>query len=296
METIAIVNEKIKSNPLSVIEINTSGYLGYPVPSHAPMKLIQCSIIDLSKCIHLKKIIYKETTLSELIRSRHHNWAYPMSTTDYDQLDKQYISSKLDLTQCINLTHISLTNMTISLDLTKCINLTELDIRDTSISLDLTKCINLTHISLTNMTISLDLTKCINLTELDIRDTSISLDLTKCIKLMKLTIHDIIINDIDLTKCINLTHFTYSGNDNEFIHLLDFSKCIKLQSFTSNYNNLNLRLFPDIIHYIGQDKLDNVYHLRQQIKTEERLNKLEEDNRELRKIIDELRPTKSKYM
>ena len=256
METIAIVNEKIKSNPLSVIEINTSGYLGYPVPSHAPMKLIQCSIIDLSKCIHLKKIIYKETTLSELIRSRHHNWAYPMSTTDYDQLDKQYISSKLDLTQCINLTHISLTNMTISLDLTKCINLTELDIRD----------------------------------------TSISLDLTKCIKLMKLTIHDIIINDIDLTKCINLTHFTYSGNDNEFIHLLDFSKCIKLQSFTSNYNNLNLRLFPDIIHYIGQDKLDNVYHLRQQIKTEERLNKLEEDNRELRKIIDELRPTKSKYM
>ena len=37
-------------------------------------------------------------------------------------------------------------------------------------------------------------------------------------------------------------------------------------------------------------------HTREQIKTEERLNKLEADNRELRKIIDELRPTKSKYM
>ena len=50
--------------------------------------------------------------------------------------------------------------------------------------------------------------------------------------------------------------------------------------------------------------IDRIYGLEKQIRitekgkinTEERLNKLEEDNRELRKIIDELRQPKSKYM
>ena len=50
--------------------------------------------------------------------------------------------------------------------------------------------------------------------------------------------------------------------------------------------------------------MDRIYELEKQvritekdkIKTEDRLNKLEHDNKELRKIIDELRPTPSKYM
>ena len=268
---------------------------------------------------------------------------------------------KLNLTGCINLTDIILCNYNISeINLTECINLKSIILNSCECTneLNLTKCINLTDITLHkynsksicnnwynsfiyyNSANFINLTNCINLQDIRLYDTSIIVDLTKCVNLQSLIIcnkgafreQNKMLNQIDLSNCVNLTNFRYEGNDStNGCNLIDFSKCIKLQSFTSNYNNLNLRLFPDIIDYIGQDKLDNVYHLRQQIKTEERLNKLEEENRllkikddenkkilqqhesllsfieskfnnleaenkELRKIIDELRPTKSAYI
>ena len=105
-------------------------------------------------------------------------------------------------------------------------------------------------------------------------------------------------NCVNVTNCINLTHvnLNYSTNPIDLLKLPDFSKCIKLQSFKCNSIYLNLELFPDIIEYKGlRCEFNYVSYIREKIKTEERLNKLEEDNRELRKIIDELRRP-SKYM
>jgi hypothetical protein len=56
------------------------------------------------------------------------------------------------------------------------------------------------------------------------------------------------------------------------------------------------RLEKEMETRIKQLSIKDETYTKEELKIEERLNKLEEDNRELRKIIDELRPTKSKYM
>ena len=183
------------------------------------------------------------------------------------------IINEIDLTQCINLSHLSLTTISFNeINLTNCINLTNLTLSGTIITheLNLMNCINLTHLTLN--------TSCIKDSE-----QLYKVNLTNC---------------VNVTNCINLMHvnLNYSNNMIDVLKLPDFSKCIKLQSFKCNSIYLNLELFPDIIEYKGlRCEFNYVSYIREKIKTEERLNKLEEDNRELRKIIDELRRP-SKYM
>ena len=181
------------------------------------------------------------------------------------------IINEIDLSQCINLSHLSLRNISFN-------------------EINLTNCVNLTHLTLsgTIITHELNLMNCIHLTHLTL-DTSNIKDSEQLYK-VNLT------NCVNVTNCINLTHVNLNYSNIDLLKLPDFSKCIKLQSFKCNSIYLNLELFPDIIEYKGlRCEFNYVSYIREKIKTEERLNKLEEDNRELRKIIDELRRP-SKYM
>ena len=198
----------------------------------------------------------------------------PLSITTITIYGNINIINEINLAQCINLSNLSLTNISFNeINLTNCINLTHLTLSGTIITneINLMNCINLTHLTLN--------TSCIKDSE-----QLYKVNLTNC---------------VNVTNCINLMHvnLNYSNNMIDVLKLPDFSKCIKLQSFMCNCIYLNLELFPNIIEYKGLHYTFNyISYIKEKIKTEERLNKLEEENRELRKIIDELRPTKSKYM
>jgi hypothetical protein len=211
------------------------------------------------------------------------------------------MDSVIALKEKIKLNPLSITSITIcrepiniihEIDLSQCINLSHLSLQNSSFNeINLTNCVNLTHLTLsgTIITHELNLMNCINLTHLRL-DTS-------CIKDSGQLYKANLTNCVNVTNCINLTHVDLNYNNIDVLKLPDFSKCIKLQSFKCNCIYLNLELFPDIIEYKGlQCGFNYVSYIREKIKIEERLNKLEEDNRELRKIIDELRQPKSKYM
>ena len=234
METIAIVNEKIKSNPLSIKYINTE-------QKHGP----DSYLYDLTKCINLEKLQYLEVRSSIGQLKIHH-------------------PTNLNLLNCVKLTHLILT----------------IENQHTFDTLDLTNCVNLIHISITSNHFPLS------------------------------------INKLNLKKCVNLKHFTglFHGklNDSE---MPDFTNCLKLEHYYMHncitFVYLNLKKFPNIIMHNGSNvfglnsrliqlesqlSIKDETHIREKIKTEERLNKLEKENNELRKIIDELRPIKSSYM
>jgi hypothetical protein len=210
-------------------------------------------------------------------------------------------------------------------DLSSCINLNELiytehssgnegwDQKRIPTILKLSFCIKLTHLELGQINQytmdNIDLTQCVNLTKLIIQTKNIGTPINI----------SPVINKLNLTKCVNLTHFSYGGGTilkDCKIFLPDLSKCIKLKKFNCNnydqvINLLDLKLFPDMVTFNNSNLADLNYrlcklekqlnindetHTKEQLKTEERLAKLEEDNRELRKIIDELQPAKSKFM
>jgi hypothetical protein len=182
----------------------------------------------------------------------------------------------------------------------------------------------------------LDLRFCTKLTHLTItlfnQTTFDTIDLTNCVQLTHLSIctdyRIIVIKNINLTKCINLTHVNFNGEINvkDYSSMPDLSKCLKLQSVSCRSSgkyfdiNLNPILFPDVIEINGKLSSNLILRLKKNekeietrtkeeesesfkllmdqrfCKLEERLNSVEEENRELRKIIDELTPIKSKYM
>ena len=76
------------------------------------------------------------------------------------------------------------------------------------------------------------------------------------------------------------------------IPLLKYTPEYKISQFEKG----NIALLKKIIDDLKKQlSIKDETHTKEKIKTEERLNKLESDNRELRKIIDELRAP-SKYM
>ena len=200
-------------------------------------------------------------------------------------------------------------------DLTKCINLEKLqylEVRSSNplfgihhtTNLNLLNCVKLTHLILTienQLTLdTLELTNCINLIHISITSNQFPLS----------------INKLNFKNCVNLKHFTgsFSGKLNNS-EMPDFTDCLKLENYYMHngitFVDLNLKKIPNIIMHNGSNvfglnsrliqlesqlSIKDEMYIREKIKTEERLNKLEKENNELRKIIDELRPTKSKYM
>jgi len=261
-----------------------------------------------------------------------------MARLTIDEYNKQILSSPLSITEIDTEEQWRQDHMVCGLS--KCINLTSLKYLEVNKS-----CYGLNP----NITINLNLINCVKLTRL-------------ILQIENQTAYD----SINLTGCVNLNYLslTYCYSNSS---LPDLTKCLKLRYFiciiSKKYVGIDTSLFPDMIECNGvliEHKLDKEIesrikdeesfrllmdrrfyqlekqlkdetHTRKQINTEERLNKLEEENRllkikddenkkilqqhesllslieskfnkleeenkDMRKNIDELRPTKSSFM
>ena len=310
-ESLISCNEKIKSNPLSILTIFTeqTGNLVWNGTTH---ENIWTNLSDLSKCINLQKLNYKENFLGNVL------W------------DKPKIPIRLNLSNCIKLTQLNLENITQitidNLNLSNCVHLTQLTINISSEKcmgnmnkLNLSKCVNLTHLDLTFYESSRTILLYGSVSSLSYG----TINLSNCINLLSVSLREFVVTKYykptlpDMSGCINLI---------KFVSISDYS-IIKLEYPTHekqieyplgskiHYNNIDLSLFPRMIYYNG----NNVEHYNKIIEMhktqkeslllliESKFNKLEKENKELRKhieeenielrkIIDELRPIKSSYM
>jgi hypothetical protein len=191
---------------------------------------------------------------------------------------------------------------------------------------DVSKCVNLEKLSISTGIfilnpiphpdnymffeyLHLNLTNCIHLKQLSLHHLSQytfdNMDLTQCVQLTHLTINareGVAIHKLDLTNCVNLTDFKYIGNK---AILPNLTKCVKLESFyacdDTNYFELDLVYFPNMRKYNDDANIVNI-HTRLVAQEsmlsliEIKFKKLEEENKELRKLLDEFRSPSSFYM
>ena len=310
-------NKLILSSPLSLIEIDTE--------QSCRLSTFEFVLLnDLKECKNLRKFTFIEGV--ENIRC-----GYIIKPNN------------LNLRFCNKLTHLSLTIVNQStfdtINLSNCVQLTHLSIfipyRPINIkNINLTNCINLTHFEFNG--------------ELSIKDYSSMPDLSKCVKLQYINCHssgknlDINLNPIlfpDIIECNGKLHsnlmLRLKKIEDSSSRLTEdiLNKVEKENRLLKIKDEESFRLLMDRrFHQLGKQLgIKDETYTREQIKTEERLNKLEEENRllkikddenkkilqqhesvltlivskfnkleeenrELRKIIDELRQPKSKYM
>ena len=309
-------NSQIVLDPLSLTEIDTEQSVGISTPEFVLLN-------DLKECRNLRTFTFIEGDVG-------FHYRYTIKPNN------------LNLRFCNKLTHLTIKLLQQStfdtIDLTNCVQLTHLSIflpfQPINIkNINLTKCINLTHFEFNG--------------ELSIKDYSSMPDLSKCVKLQYINCHssgknlDINLDPIlfpDIIECNGKLH-------SNLILRLKKIEDSSSRLIESKFNKLekeiearikdeeSFRLLMDRrFHQLGKQLgIKDETYTREQIKTEERLNKLEEenrllkikddenkkilqqhesvltlivskfnkleeDNRELRKIIDELRPTKSSFM
>jgi hypothetical protein len=286
-ETTSITNERIKSTPLSITRINThieKSLLNNP--TRGACDVIWTYLNDLSICINLVELCYNEQTGN-------------------DWCEKTFVPHIINLSYCIKLSHLELQQVnqyTIdNIDLTQCVHLNKLIIQTKHIG---------TPINISPVINKLNLTKCVNLTHFQygggtiLKDCKIFLpDLSKCTKLkyFRCNNYDQVVNVINLKLFPDMIEFNGNilGDLNSRVIQLESQVSIKDEKETmrikllmQNFNRLESKIESEIRYLNIRDET----HAIEQIKIEERFNKLEEENKELRKIIDELRPIKSKYM
>jgi hypothetical protein len=241
-------------------------------------------------------------------------------------------SDTIDVSKCLKLEyyHTRCNNT----DLSKCINLKYVDcIWNANFKHCLTSCHSLDTLILNRCSVStiqdsLNLSKCVNLKYIEVNNgksdiycnhSSINMpNISKCTKLTHIKCYGNALLP-DLTECINLNHFEYKG----CYPLPDLSKCSKLEYFDYKgeyslpnlshcknikiiYNGIQqehhrqIRFEEETKHKFEQLELFHIeesFHKNDILsKIEERFNKLEEENKRLRKMIDEMRPARSKFM
>ena len=256
-------NKLILSSPLSLTEIDMEQ--SCILNTHEFVLLN-----DLKECRNLRIFTFIEGLA----------YGYPMKPNN------------LNLRFCNKLTHLSLTIFQQStfdtIDLTNCVQLTHLSIfipfQPINIkNINLTKCINLTHFEFNG--------------ELSIKDYSSMPDLSKCVKLQYINCHssgknlDINLNPIlfpDIIECNGKLH------SNLILRL----KKIEDSSSRITEDILNKVEKENRLLKIKDDENKKILQQHESLLSfiESKFNKLEAENKELRKIIDELRPTKSSFM
>jgi hypothetical protein len=237
-----------------------------------------------------------------------------------------YTNNSADVSQCLKLEYYH--TSTANPDLSKCKKLKYVDCNWYNGIECLFSCYTLEILILngsysSTLTGCLNLSSCLNLKYIEVNNNNIQKpfnmpNISTCTKLTHFKCYGNAILP-DLTQCVNLKHFEYKG----CYPLPDLSQCSNLDYFDykGDYSLPNLSHCKNIkIIYNGIQQEDHrqiqfeketthkfeqleLFHIEEKFhrndilsKIEERFNKLEEENKRLYKIIDELRPTKSKYM
>jgi hypothetical protein len=256
--TIDECNKQIVRDPLSLTEIDTDQI------RRGDFVLLN----DLKECRNLKIFTFIEggefVRCGYTIKPNNLNLQFCTKLTHLTiTLFHQYTFDTIDLTNCVQLTHLSIF-----------IPYREINIKN----INLTNCINLTHFEFNG--------------EMSIRDYSSMPDLSKCVKLQYINCcHasgqklDINLNPIlfpDIIECngklhsnliLRLKKFEDSSSrliESKFIKLEKENKLLKIKD---DENKKILQQHESLLTLITA-----------------KFNKLEEENREMRKIIDELRP------
>jgi hypothetical protein len=215
----------------------------------------------------------------------------------------------LDLTKCTKLQNITLINVgkhTIdNLDLTKCVHLKGIHFSNNILNTINEKYDYLQYVNLSK----LDLTKCAHLKEVNycvFVNTTIYNEITYN-KLLPNLSNNIKIS-LPIIKIIELKkggHTSGSIFSNRWISHDSNDECTQEMSIKPFVIEDNHEIFP---RNLTEFSREGVRRLRRRVKQleedresiisliESKFNKLEEENKELRKIIDELRPIKSSYM
>ena len=170
-------------------------------------------------------------------------------------------------------------------------------------SLNLSECLNLKHIEVNNITGSSsfqmpNISTCTKLTHFKCYGNALLPDLKQCVNLKHFEYKGCYPLP-DLSQCSNLDYFDYKGD----YSLPNLSHCKNIKIIYNGIQQEDYRQIhfeKETTHKFEQIEL---FHIEEKFhrndilsKIEERFNKLEEENKRLRKIIEELQPSKSKYM
>jgi hypothetical protein len=260
------------------------------------------NITDISHCLKLEyyHTRYTNTDLSKCKKIKYVdcNWhiginclssCYTLHTLIINGWYSTSLTGCLNLSSCLNLKHIEVNNMKGTYshqpfnmpNISKCAKLTHFKCHGNAILPDLTECINLNHFEYKGCYPLPDLSKCSKLEYFDYKgDYSLP----------------------NLSHCENIK-IIYNG-----IHQEDMSLKIKQEQI-----KLDIAKLKTDIQHIQKNKFEeetkhkfdqvDLFHIEEKFnmnkilsKIEERFNKLEEENKRLRKMIDEMRPAKSKFM
>lgn len=321
-------NEIIKSSPLSIKYI-------YTEQEHSPdyylYDLTKC--INLEKLQYLE--VRSSNPHSGIHHATNLNLLNCVKLTHLIlTIENQLTFDTLDLTNCVNLIHISITSNQFPLSIKKlnlknCVNLKHFTgsfrgkLTDSEIP-DFTNCLKLEHYSIHNglTFVELNLKKFPNIIMHNgsnvIGLNSRLLQLESQLSLKDEESFRLLVGRrfCELEKQLSIKDETDTKEKNkteERINKLESKLASDINEKIEQIQQKNVSLFE--LNAILVKKVEDFQqknaimcelnvrlvkkvdaHTTEQIKIEERLDKLEEDNRELRKIIDDLRPTKSAYM
>jgi hypothetical protein len=261
------------SGCINLIYFKCLGYLSanaYYMDSLDDVKVSQCLKLeyyhtryknpDLSKCKKLKYVDCNWHSGIECLSS-----CYTLHTLIINGCYSPTLTGCLNLSDCLNLKHIEVNNMKGNYSLMS-FNMP-----------NISNCTKLTHFKCYGNAILPHLTQCLNLKHFEYKG---------CYPLP------------DLSQCSNLDYFDYKGD----YSLPNLSHCKNIKII---YNGIQqedhrqIQFEKETTHKFEQLEL---FHIEEKFhrndilsKIEERFNKLEEENKRLRKIIEELQAP-SKYM
>ena len=309
-------NKLILSSPLSLIEIDTEQSCRLNTSEFVLLN-------DLKECRNLRTFTFIEGAeglrCGYIIKPNNLNLRFCNKLTHISlSIGNQPTFDTIDLTNCVQLTHLTIFIPTRpinikNINLTNCINLThfefngELSIKDYSSMPDLSKCVKLQYINCHSSGKNLD----INLNPIlfpDIIECNGKLHSNLILRLKKIEDSSSRLIESKFNKLEKEIESRIKYEES-FRLLMDrrFYQLEKQLSIKDEIYTKEKLKTEDILNKVEKEnrllkiKDDENKKILQQHESllslmETKFDKLEAENKELRKIIDELRPTKSAYM